>query len=275
MGLGPEPQNQLIGYNDPFRRGNFTPERIDMGADFTGSGPIFFPGPGIVTEVDNSWLNAAGAPYPGTWIEEHFTSGPLRGKNVYFAEDITPAAGLHAGMKVDSNTLLGTLTGSQMETGYAANAISHGWTLAAKTGQYTGEGVATWYGKAWDNVLVTLGVKPARPQPSSISGSGPANWPYGAKPGPIQAVDTSFNPLGATSLLGSLFGGSLFSGNWQDSLERLGLILFGGLLVVLGVMMLANKGKLEVTNLVGGSGDKKQQQKPASKPEAETSADAT
>jgi hypothetical protein len=59
---------------------------------------------------------------------------------------------------------------------------------------------------------------------------------------PTQAQTTSFNPLSPSSWLGLLTGGS----SLMNMLERLGLVVFGGLLILVGVWMLAGKQTIQL-----------------------------
>lgn len=93
-----------------------------------------------------------------------------------------------------------------------------------------------------------------------------ANWsteaPPGATPLPISAFsgpisttltsqDTSSPQSGGSGILGSLIGLT----NPQDTMERLGLILLGGALILLGVYMLVGRQTLQLTgNITGGVG---------------------
>lgn len=74
-----------------------------------------------------------------------------------------------------------------------------------------------------------------------------AGKPLNVKGGPGKGGST---PATTTSFLGSIIGGLFGIGNWQDTLERLGLILFGGLLILVGVWLLAGKQTLHVATEV-------------------------
>ena len=84
--------------------------------------------------------------------------------------------------------------------------------------------------------------------------------PSGNGGGNQQGQTTSFNP--ASLLLGGILGGT----DWQSTLERLGLIVLGGILVLVGIWMLAGKQTLKATiktafpeeSAVAGAAAKKQ-----------------
>lgn len=161
-------------YRNPLRgvRG-LTAERIDMGVDYSGEGPVYALGPGVITAAGNAWAGAVGAPYPGTWITEKVTEGPLAGQSVYVAEDIYDVQ-VKPGQHVDSSTVLGTLRGG-METGFAARGAggAGGTTAAAAAGQQASGGdpggVSTAYGKAYSAVLSKTGA-PAGVSQGATSG---------------------------------------------------------------------------------------------------------
>ena len=72
-------------YADPLRGINaLTPERIDQGVDYSGYGPIYAIGDGVVlSTVNGGW--------PGeTFISYRLSDGPAAGLAVYAAEDIDP-----------------------------------------------------------------------------------------------------------------------------------------------------------------------------------------
>ena len=77
-------------YRNPLRDiTGLIPERVDMGCDFGGSGPIYALGNAVIT---NATADNSGWP-GGGWITYQLTSGPAAGLQVYVAEDVTPAAG--------------------------------------------------------------------------------------------------------------------------------------------------------------------------------------
>src|SRR4029077_8083014 len=103
------------GYRNPLRNiKGLTPERIDMGVDYAGAGPIFAIGPGVIVNTTNSgWPG-------GAFISERLEGGQYSGKYWYAAENIQPR--VHVGQHVDSNTVIGILINASphMETGWAA-----------------------------------------------------------------------------------------------------------------------------------------------------------
>jgi cell wall-associated NlpC family hydrolase len=131
-----------------------------MGVDYSGSGPIYALGPGVIVETWNSgWPG-------GAFIDEQMTAGPLAGRYVYAAENITPTVSV--GQQVDSSTQIGTLNGAGIETGFAAAPPDTGATAAALAGQFNGSN-ATGYGQEYSGVLASLGAPPG----NGVTGAGP------------------------------------------------------------------------------------------------------
>ena len=104
------------GYRIPLRDvSGLNPERIDMGVDFGGSGPVYALGSAVITNASG---NSAGWP-GGGWITYKLTDGPDAGLMVYLAEDVTPT--VQVGQHVSSATVIGTMFagGDGIETGWA------------------------------------------------------------------------------------------------------------------------------------------------------------
>jgi murein DD-endopeptidase MepM/ murein hydrolase activator NlpD len=155
-------------YLDPLRSlGGLSPERIDQGVDYSGFGPIYAIGDGVVLSTENGgWPG-------GTFITYRLTGGPAAGLVVYVAEDLDPA--VEVGQAVSSSTVLGQVyegpTG--IEIGWADSNL--GDTMAAEYGQFNGSNT-TAFGVNFSQLLVTLGA-PGGDIQNSPTGSEPAGWP--------------------------------------------------------------------------------------------------
>ena len=212
----------LSPYSDPVRLANVSFGRVDQGVDYWGTGTITALGPGTITNLYNSgWPG-------GAFIVERLESGPQAGNYWYYAEDITPFASTHIGEKVTGGTPIGVLHGG-METGYAAPPPLTGESLAHEHLHFT---FPTPEGLMAERLLKSTGA------PGPGSGAGPTG--PGNKPIPAQT----------TGFFSSLFGGLLGNILPKDALERLGLIVFGGLLILVGVFMLVNQRAIKVTSAV-------------------------
>jgi hypothetical protein len=163
------------GYRNPLRGiKGLTPERIDEGVDFAGTGPVYALGAAVVT-------SAAGTNYGwpgGGWITYRLTSGPGVGLVVYVAEDITPA--VVAGQRVSSSTVLGTMFdgGDGIETGWAQPTGLSAESQLPQAGAIGGLGpFPTRVGVNFDELLQSLGAPAAPNRPQSPNGILPAGYP--------------------------------------------------------------------------------------------------
>jgi hypothetical protein len=173
------PTTTSDGYANPIRGvSGLIPERIDMGVDFGGSGPVYAVGDAVIT---NAQGNNAGWPCGG-WITYQLTSGPAKGLSVYVAEDVTPTVAV--GENVSSSTVIANMYsgGAGIETGWAMPDGSSAESQLAVAGGISGGGpFPTVVGLNFEKLLESLGV-PAG-YGSTDSGYGllppgyPTNWP--------------------------------------------------------------------------------------------------
>ena len=161
-------------YLNPLRAiAGLIPERVDMGADFGGSGPIYAIGNAVITNA----MTTANWP-GGGWVTYQLTSGPAAGLQVFVAEDVTPT--VQVGEHVTSSTVVANMyAGSAgIETGWALPDGSSAESQLAVAGGISGGGpFPTAIGLNFDALLQVLGV-PAAP---NFAGSGygvvPSNYP--------------------------------------------------------------------------------------------------
>ena len=149
------------------------PERVDMGVDFSGDGPVFAIGAGVVTEAEG-----ANSGWPGGgWIAYELTDGPAVGEVVYLAEDVIP--NVVAGQKVTPHTIIAHMySGSDgIETGWAMLDSASSESELAEAGGIGGPGpFPTAIGTNFDELLQALGV-PAGPNfGQSASGLVPGRY---------------------------------------------------------------------------------------------------
>jgi hypothetical protein len=161
-------------YLNPFRDvSGLVLERIDQGVDFSGSGPVYALGDGIVTNAQS--YNGG---WGGGWITYQLTDGPAQGLMVYVAEDVTPT--VQVGQTVTAFTAVGTMyDGSEgIETGWAQPGGVTAESQLAVAGGIGGLGpFPTAVGTNFDELLQSVGV-PAAPNFGQIpSGILPANYP--------------------------------------------------------------------------------------------------
>lgn len=157
----------MATFSNPIGKG-LSPERIDMGVDYGGSGPLYAIGNGTIVNLYNSgWPG-------GTFLTLHLDSGQY----MYYAEDVQPLVSI--GQKVTAGQHIANATGGStgIEVGWAAPPGT-GTTMAASLGQQSGHGdpgsVTTAFGKLMSDVIASLGGPAGRVQPIT-SGTIPSNY---------------------------------------------------------------------------------------------------
>jgi len=161
-------------YLNPLRNANdLVPERVDEGVDFSGAGPVYALGDGVVTSA----IGDAGGWPGGGWITYQLTVGPGAGLVVYVAEDITPT--VQVGQHVTPSTVIGNMFNGVdgIEIGWAAlgGLAQSQLTEAAATGG--ADSFPTTLGLNFEELHVSLGVPPAPNRDQIGSGILPANYP--------------------------------------------------------------------------------------------------
>jgi murein DD-endopeptidase MepM/ murein hydrolase activator NlpD len=140
------------GYVNPLANAQVTPERIDQGVDYAGTGSLGAIGPGVVTQVVPTGSGWEGEGY----VEYKLTAGPYAGKSVFYAEGVTPTVSvgqtLSAGQQV-ATLIPGSPHG--IEIGWAAGKGEQAYA-SAYGGGYT-EGQPTAAGKAFSDLVASLG----------------------------------------------------------------------------------------------------------------------
>ncbi len=163
------------GYANPLRGvSGLIPERIDMGVDFGGAGPVYALGDAVIT---NATAGDAGWP-GGGWITYRLTSGPAAGLTVYLAEDVTPD--VQVGEVVTSSTVIATMFdgGDGIEFGWAQPDGSSAESQLAVAGGISGGGpFPTLIGLNFEELLQTLGVPAANNRYSPPYGLLPTGYP--------------------------------------------------------------------------------------------------
>jgi hypothetical protein len=147
-------------YQNPLREvSGLVPERVDMGVDFAGPGPVYAIGAGVVMQA-----KACCSGWPGGgWITYQLTDGPAVGEVVYVAEDVIPT--VQAGQKVTPQTEIGHMVGGfdGIETGWAMLDSGSAESQLTEAGGIGGAGpFPTAIGMNFEILLRTLGV-PAAP----------------------------------------------------------------------------------------------------------------
>jgi hypothetical protein len=150
-------------YVNPLAHARVTPERIDQGVDYSGTGTLTSIGWARITHVQ---IRNTG--WPGAFIEYRLLHGYRAGRYVYYAEGVRPANGIHVGRIVRPGRAVvylirGWSTG--IEIGWGSGLGTQ--PLAQKYHQYT---YPTRCGKNFSRLIASLGGPPGRAQPSSSAG---------------------------------------------------------------------------------------------------------
>jgi len=161
-------------YQNPLRQiSGLAPERVDMGVDFAGAGPVYAIGAGVVIQA-----KACCSGWPGGgWITYQLTDGPGVGEVVYLAEDVTPA--VQAGQKVTPGTVIGHMyNGSDgIETGWAMLDSGSAESQLQEAGGIGGAGpFPTAIGMNFEDLLRSLGVVAAPNSGDSTFGIVPPRY---------------------------------------------------------------------------------------------------
>lgn len=142
-------------YVNPLAHAKVTPERIDNGVDYSGTGVLTSIGWGRITYVGTSNTG-----WPGAFIEYRLLHGYYAGRYVYYAEGVRPAREIHVGKivrpgRVVAHLIRGWSTG--IEIGWGAGIGTE--TLAEKYHQYK---FPTRCGKNFSAFVSRLGGPPGR-----------------------------------------------------------------------------------------------------------------
>jgi hypothetical protein len=162
-------------YRNPLRSvAGLVPERVDMGADFGGSGPVYAIGDAVITNataINYGWPG-------GGWITYRLTAGPAAGLMVFLAEDVKPTVAV--GQHVTSGTVIANMYagGAGIETGWAMPDGFSAESQLAVAGAISGGGpFPTRIGLSFDQLLQAVGV-PAAPNSGQYAyGVVPSNYP--------------------------------------------------------------------------------------------------
>jgi hypothetical protein len=137
-------------YANPLRSvQSLGPDRIDQGVDYTGNGPVYAIGDGVVLSLNsNGWPGIGDVTY-------QLTDGSARGLDVYFAECIQPT--VQVGQTVNASTQIGLISnscGTGIETGWAAG----GGLIPDAAAYWCYDGAdPTTYGLNFSDFLASLG----------------------------------------------------------------------------------------------------------------------
>jgi hypothetical protein len=150
-------------YVNPLAVARVTPERIDQGVDYAGSGDLGAVGDGTVTQV--SMENTG---WPGAFIVYRLANGPGAGCLIYYAEGVQPVPGLRVGDTVRAGQAIATIiphTSSGIEIGWAAPG-RHNLTWARTHGEWRYQddydSIPSAPGKSFSALIHSLGGPPGK-----------------------------------------------------------------------------------------------------------------
>ncbi len=161
-------------YVNPFSRATgLVPERIDMGVDYSGRGPILALGDGKITYAttnDPGWAycGAAGA------ITLQLLDGPDEGRDIYITEGIDPTVA--AGSTVSAGQTIADFAGTGcIEIGWSAIPDGVAPKAAALGQEATGPNEdpgehRTYCGNSMSELLASLGAPPGLTEGKTIVG---------------------------------------------------------------------------------------------------------
>lgn len=173
-------------YVNPLRHvTNLRASRIDMGVDYSGSGPVLALGRArIVLASDRlggpeSCWGKTCVPPPGDWIMYRLLDGPFAGKYVYVVENISIT--VHTGETVAAGQPIAILhdASPNLELGWAAGRAAY--TLAGARGHQCGcadpGGWSSIEGRNFNALLVWLGAPSGYITSIPPGQRMPAGWP--------------------------------------------------------------------------------------------------
>ena len=141
---------------NPLADASVTPERIDMGVHYAGTGTLT-----SIAQARVTYVGTKNTSWPGAFIRYQLPNGPDAGQYVYCAGGVRPAAGIYVGRVVQPGQAVACLI-SGWSTG-----IEIGWgagigtaTLAEKLGEHT---YPTPAGENFSALIVSLGGPPGIP----------------------------------------------------------------------------------------------------------------
>lgn len=173
-------------YVNPLREvANLQASRVDMGVDYSGSGPILALGRARIvlasdrlTGPESCWGKTC-VPAPGDWVMYRLLDGPFAGKYVYIVENITIT--VHTGQTVAAGQPIAILhdASPNLEIGWAAGRGIY--TLAAARGHQCScsdpGGWSSIEGRNFNALLIWLGAPSGYITSIPAGQQMPRRWP--------------------------------------------------------------------------------------------------
>ncbi len=144
-------------YFNPLAASKVTPERIDQGVDYAGTGAL-----GAIGAARINYLATSGSGWPGAFIEYRLLDGTDAGCYVFYAEGVKPVPGLRVGQIVGPGQPVATLipgwsTGIELGWGAGFNTVTYAAAKHQWSAHSDAHSVATPAGKSFSALIHALG----------------------------------------------------------------------------------------------------------------------
>lgn len=198
------PETESKAYFNPLAHANVTPERIDQGVDYAGTGYLVAIADGVITASVANGSGWEGEGYVEYRVEQQ---GFLYGAYVYYAEGVDTV--VTVGEKVRGGSRLANLRQPMphgIEIGFAAGEGEQSY-YAYHDGAYQENNEATRPGIAFSNLVKALGGPPGVIEGEVVgefpeympSGEPPANLASGVSAAPLSGGPSSISAPSAAS----------------------------------------------------------------------------
>ncbi len=151
------PQVGLSDYFNPLAAARVTPERVDQGVDYAGSGGL-----GAIGAARITYVGTSGTGWPGAFIEYRLLDGTDAGCYVYYAEGVEPAPGLRSGQIVGpgqpvASIIPGWSTGIELGWGAGVKTVTYAAAEHQWSARSDADSIATAAGKSFSGLVAALG----------------------------------------------------------------------------------------------------------------------
>jgi hypothetical protein len=149
-------------YFNPLAAAKVTPERIDQGVDYAGTGTL-----GAIGAARITYVATTGTGWPGAFIEYRLLDGTDAGCYVFYAEGVKPAPGLRVGQIVGPGQPVATLipgwsTGIELGWGAGVKTVTYAAAKHQWSARSDADSIATGAGKSFSALIRALGGPPGK-----------------------------------------------------------------------------------------------------------------
>jgi hypothetical protein len=144
-------------YVNPLAGAQVKPERVDQGVDYAGTGSLAAIGLARIT-----YVSTHGTGWPGAFVEYRLLDGVDAGCFVFYAEGVTPVAGLHVGQTVAAGQPIATIiqgwtTGIELGWGAGVSTVTYAAARHQWSAHSDAESIASPAGKSFSALIAALG----------------------------------------------------------------------------------------------------------------------